>query len=97
MQGAAAVQLVESATAIADIQSGMLLTSMLLNLVMQGAMMWFVLFINSLQMIVHLPMMHVILPANVKKVFGFIIPIVMFDIVEAFFSEDIPLAFDEPA
>jgi len=73
---------------------GMLVAAIVMNLMMQGAMMWMILFINSLQMIVHLPMMQVILPANVAEFYGFLIPIAMFDVVEVFFAEDIPLEFD---
>lgn len=42
--------------------------------------------INSLQIIVHLPLLNVTVPANVMKIEELLIPIVMFDIFE---SEDL--------
>ena len=38
--------------------------------------------INSLQLIVHLPLFAVSVPANVMTIEGILIPIVMFDIFE---------------
>jgi flagellar biosynthesis protein FliR len=39
--------------------------------------------IRCLQMVLHVPFMkHVVVPGNISMVFGFIIPIVMFDVLE---------------
>jgi hypothetical protein len=38
--------------------------------------------INPLQLILHLPIMSVIVPANVLSLFKILIPIVMFDVLE---------------
>ena len=40
--------------------------------------------INSLQMIVHLPILRIILPGNVMMFMQIILPIVMFDVIEPF-------------
>jgi hypothetical protein len=39
--------------------------------------------INSLQLIVHLPLINVSTPANVMTIEGVLVPIVMFDIFES--------------
>jgi len=38
--------------------------------------------IRSLQMIVHLPMLKIIVPANVITLFEYVIPIAMFDLLQ---------------
>jgi len=49
--------------------------------------------INNLQIIVHIPMLNVVIPANVISINQIILPLVMFDILEdslilnQFFSE----------
>jgi len=40
--------------------------------------------INNLQIIVHIPMMNVVIPANVLTFFAVLIPLVMFDVLEDF-------------
>lgn len=47
--------------------------------------------VRSLQMIVHLPMMQVIVPANVATMFRIIIPIAMFDLLDDFEWDLLPL------
>lgn len=56
------------------------------NLVMAGSLGHLLSMINSLQIIVHLPLLNVAVPANVMKIEELLIPIVMFDIFE---SEDL--------
>ena len=38
--------------------------------------------IRALQMVLHIPLVNVVVPGNISMVFGFIIPIVMFDMLE---------------
>ena len=52
------------------------------NLVMAGSLSQILGMINSLQLIVHLPLFAVSVPANVMTIEGILIPIVMFDIFE---------------
>ena len=48
---------------------GMMLISFLINLVLAGAMSYLVGWINALQLIIHLPMMMILIPANVSMFF----------------------------
>ena len=50
---------------------------------LSGASSGYIWYLRSLQMIVHLPMMSTILPANVQAYFESLIPIVQFDLLEA--------------
>ena len=77
--------------------NGMLITTMIMNLLMQGAMGYMIQWINSLQMIIHLPMLKIIVPANVSEFFSLILPIVMFDIIESGFSTELVFEFDDEA
>ena len=53
------------------------------NILMSGseAMHYFIELINSLQMVIHLPMLWIVLPGNVVQLFRIILPIVMFDVL----------------
>lgn len=48
---------------------GMMLISFLINMVLSGAMEHMVGWINSLQLIIHLPMLMTLIPANVASFF----------------------------
>ena len=56
-----------------------------LNILMTGSesMDYFIAMINSLQMIIHLPMLWVVMPGNVAMFFKLILPIVMFDVLDS--------------
>jgi hypothetical protein len=60
-------------------------------------MVYFVMMIRSLQIILHLPILKVLVPSNVSMVFGFIIPVVMFDILDPSWTTEKVLKFDEEA
>jgi hypothetical protein len=60
-----------------------MITSFFMNLFVAGSLSQILGMINSLQLIVHLPMMAVSVPANVMMIEGILIPIVMFDIFES--------------
>lgn len=55
-----------------------------LNLMMagSGSMDYFIEMLNSLQIVIHFPMLRILLPGNVTLFFKIIIPIVMFDILD---------------
>ena len=54
----------------------MMLISFAINLILSGAMTYLVGWINSLQLIIHLPMMMILIPPNVSMFFSLILPIV---------------------
>jgi hypothetical protein len=59
------------------------MTSFAMNLIMAGSLSMILGMINSLQLIVHLPLLAVSAPANVMMIEEILIPIVMFDIFES--------------
>lgn len=58
------------------------LIAFILNLVLTGGFEYFIMMIRVLQMTLHLPMLQILVPANVIMVFQVIITIAMFDILE---------------
>lgn len=50
--------------------------------------------INSLQLIIHLPIMYIILPGNVALFFSIILPFVMFDFLETEYTTEVVFTFD---
>ena len=56
--------------------------SMVINLFFAGIMSLLVGMLNSMQLIVHLPIMNVAFPANVMMILRVMMPVVMFDILE---------------
>lgn len=85
---------VDSAQGTSTMLMGALWIVMIMNMFLSGAMSSMVQWINSLQMMLHLPMMHLIMPANVSQFFELILPIAMFDIIESTFSTELVLEFD---
>ena len=63
-----------------------LIVQVLLRTVFSSSLIHMVSLINALQFIFHLPIMSVIFPANLLSYFTFMIPLVMFDVLD-----DIPL------
>jgi hypothetical protein len=59
-----------------------LLVAFLLNQVLSGSYSYMIAMIRCLQMVLHIPLMNIVVPGNITMVFGFIIPIVMFDVLE---------------
>lgn len=74
----------------------MMVLSFLMNVFMTGkAMKYFVVWINAMQMIMHLPMMRPLLPPNVLSFIGVILPVVTFDLIQPEYSTDLVFKFDE--
>ena len=73
----------------------MMLISFLINFVLSGAMSHMVGWINSLQLIIHLPMLMTLIPANVGSFFSLILPIVQFDLIPPEWSYELFLDFDD--
>jgi hypothetical protein len=74
---------------------GMMVISFVINLVLSGALSYMVGWINSLQLIIHLPMLMTLIPANVGSFFSLILPIVQFDLIPPEYSYELVLTFDE--
>jgi hypothetical protein len=73
----------------------MFVFTLVLNIFCHGALDYMIRVIRSLQMIIHMPMLRIIIPANVIVFYEIIIPIIMFDILEADYSTKYILNFDE--
>jgi hypothetical protein len=67
---------------------------MVLDHFISGLMTNFGLWINQLQMMIHLPMLNIVMPANVSKFFGVIIPIATYDVLESSITTEKVLEFD---
>jgi len=69
---------------------GLMVISIFIYLVSQSesAMWQYFIMIRSLQLIMHLPMFRIILPANLLTLIAQMIPIMGFDILESFFNWD---------
>ena len=74
---------------------GMMIISFCINLILSGAMSYMVGWINSLQLIIHLPMLMTLIPANVASFFSLILPIVQFDLIPPEYSYELFLSFDD--
>jgi len=62
---------------------------------MAGALTYMIGWINILQMIIHLPMMMIILPANANAFFQIVIPIATFDMLPPEYSTEYIMEFDQ--
>lgn len=61
---------------------GSVVGGFVINLLVAGSLSLILGMINSLQLIVHLPLINVSTPANVMSVEEVLVPIVMFDVLE---------------
>ena len=59
-----------------------LIGSFFLNFLFKGAFHMMLSLINTLQLVLHFPIMKIVLPANIIAVFSVLIPIVQFDLLE---------------
>lgn len=85
-----------SSEGAADSMKGVLIMSFVLNIVLSGVMSYMVSWLNSLQMIIHLPMLRYMFPANVSSLYSLIMPVVTFDIIDPEWSTMLLFEFDEP-
>ena len=56
---------------------------------------YFIAWINTMQMIMHLPMLRPLLPPNVLSFIEVILPVVNFDLIEPDYSTDLVFEFEE--
>ena len=73
----------------------MMVLSFLINLIMSGALGYMIGWINALQMILHLPMLMILIPANVSSFFSLILPVVQFDILDPEWTTELVFEFEE--
>ena len=66
-----------------------LVLAIFINIIFSGASWHVFTMIRCLQIILHLPMMKTIFPANVSMIFSILVPVVMFEIL----SDDFPYLF----
>lgn len=67
-----------------------------MNVLMTGkSLFYFIAWINTMQMIMHLPMLRPLLPPNVLSFIEFILPVVNFDLIEPDYSTDLVFEFEE--
>lgn len=58
-----------------------LILSVLLNLILSGGLIYMIRWINTMQLIIHLPMLFVLFPPNVCKFLELLLPIVKFEVL----------------
>ena len=72
----------------------MIMILLTLSLCVAGALNYFIIFMNSFQLIIHLPIMAVVVPANAGKFFKIMCPIVTYDIIGSDVSTEKIFTFD---
>ena len=78
-----------------DGMMGAMVITFVLQMFLAGAMGFMIGWINTLQMIIHLPMVRILIPSNVNVFFQTIIPIVTFDIIPPEYSTEYIMEFEE--
>jgi hypothetical protein len=74
---------------------GMMFVSLGINLILSGGLSFLVGWVNSLQLIIHLPMLMILIPGNVSLFLSLILPIVQFDLIPPEYSYELFLEFDD--
>ena len=74
--------LIKTTEGVKNFINNSLIGAVILNISFKGALFLILGMINSLQLILHLPIMNIVIPANVMTMFTILIPVVMFDITE---------------
>lgn len=69
--------------------------TLVLQLFMAGAFLYMIGWINTLQIILHLPMINILVPSNVNVFFQTIIPVVTFDLIPTEYSTELIMEFEE--
>jgi len=69
---------------VKEVVNDSVIGSLILNVAFKGALSLVLGMINTLQLILHLPIMNTPIPANVMSMFSILIPVVMFDLLEEF-------------
>lgn len=73
----------------------LLIVTFIMSIFLQGSALYFTLMIRALQIALHLPLLKVLVPSNVSMVFGYIIPVVGFDVLDPEWTTELVFSFDE--
>ena len=73
----------------------LLVVMLLMHLALSGSGHYYTMLINSLQIVLHLPIIKVTVPANVSMIYSYMIPIVMFDIFDTDWTTEVVFEFDD--
>ena len=79
-----------------DAMAWLMYVAIPLHILANGAAFGFILYLRSLQMIIHLPLMSTLKPSNVNSYFTSLVPIVQFDILDAEWTTEYVFVFDYP-
>jgi hypothetical protein len=71
-----------------------LVTTFIASQFIPGSMIYLLGFLQSLQLVLHLPMFSIIIPANVAMIFEYILAVVMFDILDPSYTTELVFNFD---
>jgi len=86
----------EKAEQTKEAMKWIMILAFFMNVMMTGdSLIYFIGWINTMQIIMHLPMLKPTLPANVLKLMQQILPIVSFDIVESEYSTDLVFDYED--
>jgi hypothetical protein len=80
---------------VSDGMLNALVGTFFVNLVFQGAMSYLVSFINSLQLLIHLPLFNIVIPGNVNHFLKILVPVTQFDILDSSWTTEKIFEFDE--
>jgi hypothetical protein len=61
---------------------GSVIGSFIMNIFLAGSLSYMISMMNSLQILVHLPLINLVAPANVMTLEAILVPVVMFDVFE---------------
>jgi hypothetical protein len=74
--------------------SATFILALIINFILDGASTYLMGMIRAMQMVLHLPMLRVLFPANVSALYSSILPFVMFEILDPEHSTELVLDFD---
>ena len=72
-----------------------LIGTFVMNQIMSGGYRFMLEMIRSLQLILHLPMLRIVFPANVSSLFSAIVPIAMLDVLDSEYTTELVFEFDD--
>ena len=73
----------------------MLVIVFLLNFVLSGSMKYMTMLVRFLQIVLHLPLIHISIPGNVISLNKVLIEVAMFDILDSSYTTDLLLRYKE--
>lgn len=74
----------------------MMIASFIMNTMMTGpSLYYFIAWVNTMQMVMHLPMLRPLLPPNVLSFIAVLLPVFNFDLITPEMSTDLVFEFEE--